>query len=199
MIDLHHTFTELLHTKLTMSEFNTFIFNSWMAYTTEQLFLRLQNGFLKEHLDTFFPSIGINSTPFTTLTSSMPASQESLVAAAQAMDSMYTLSGEEHPVFRADRPALLVSSTSWTPDEDFNLLLGAMELYEERARLVNEGGVSGRPRLPKVLLLVTGKGPLKERYMAKIKKSEKDWRWIRCRSLWLEAEDYPLLLGSELC
>ncbi|KAI1785401.1 mannosyltransferase [Ganoderma leucocontextum] len=109
------------------------------------------------------------------------------------------------PALRADRTALIVSSTSWTPDEDFGMLLDALKEYEMRARASEE-----RPeaeRLPKVLAIVTGKGPLKQKYMQEVQKlqighsggasgEEGSWRFVRCVSLWLEADDYPLLLGS---
>jgi beta-1,4-mannosyltransferase len=103
------------------------------------------------------------------------------------------------PSKRTDRPALVVSSTSWTPDEDFSILLAALASYEQRAQIVNERAPG---TLPKVLCVVTGKGPLKERYMNEIKRmqegrGEKDgWEWVRCVSLWLEPEDYPVLLGE---
>jgi beta-1,4-mannosyltransferase len=88
------------------------------------------------------------------------------------------------------------------------MLLEALGLYEMRAREVNrhhlEGGAkqgagsgSGVP-LPKVLMVVTGKGPLKAKYMREVERLQDGndaWQWVRCISLWLEAEDYPVLLG----
>lgn len=91
---------------------------------------------------------------------------------------------------RPDRPALALSSTSWTADEDFNILISALQSYERSAK--------SESRLPKLLVIVTGKGPLKHHYMDRILKLENDeaWNWVRCRSLWVEAADYPLLLGK---
>ena len=50
---------------------------------------------------------------------------------------------------KLNRPALLVSSTSWTEDEDFGLLFDALKLYDATARRA--------PTLhPRILLVVTG-------------------------------------------
>jgi beta-1,4-mannosyltransferase len=97
------------------------------------------------------------------------------------------------PEIRPDRPALIVSSTSWTPDEDFGILLDALKIYEVRAGEINSEG-SGQ-KLPKILVAVTGKGPERERYMGEVSELQKGWKWVRCISLWLEASDYPIFLG----
>jgi len=79
--------------------------------------------------------------------------------------------------------------------------LDALKLYEMRAREVNRDA-DERGKLPKVLMVVTGKGPLKEGYMREVeglqsgRGGEEGWKWVRCISLWLEPEDYPVLLGS---
>ncbi|XP_017664257.1 PREDICTED: chitobiosyldiphosphodolichol beta-mannosyltransferase [Lepidothrix coronata] len=84
------------------------------------------------------------------------------------------------------RPALLISSTSWTEDEDFSVLLKALEDYE---RFVDEGA-----KLPALVCVITGKGPLKDYYNGLIQKLH--FKHIQICTPWLEAEDYPLLLGS---
>ncbi|XP_004478419.1 chitobiosyldiphosphodolichol beta-mannosyltransferase isoform X2 [Dasypus novemcinctus] len=87
---------------------------------------------------------------------------------------------------RPGRPALLVSSTSWTEDEDFSILLAALEKFEQLA-------LDGEP-LPPLVCVITGRGPLKEHYGRLI--SQQRFQHVRVCTPWLEAEDYPLLLGS---
>ncbi|XP_027279753.1 chitobiosyldiphosphodolichol beta-mannosyltransferase isoform X2 [Cricetulus griseus] len=84
------------------------------------------------------------------------------------------------------RPALLVSSTSWTEDEDFSILLGALEKFEQLTL--------SRDSLPSLVCVITGKGPLREHYRHLI--SQKHLQHVQFCTPWLEAEDYPLLLGS---
>lgn len=52
-------------------------------------------------------------------------------------------------------------------------------------------------RLPKLLVLVTGKGDLREQSMREMIDLEEreGWEWVRCRSVWMSAADYPTLLG----
>eukprot|EP00051_Salpingoeca_urceolata_P017819 m.245761 g.245761 ORF g.245761 m.245761 type:complete len:482 (-) comp19054_c0_seq4:944-2389(-) len=102
-----------------------------------------------------------------------------------AGETLFTRAGPTGgPELRSDRPALLVSSTSWTADEDFSILLSALELYEEKHQA----------QFPKLLCAITGKGPLKSHYEQLI--AAKKFKHVRVCTLWLAAEDYPRLLGS---
>lgn len=57
------------------------------------------------------------------------------------------------------------------------------------AQALAEGSV-----LPKLLVIVTGKGPLRAAYQRKMQ--QLDLRCVAFRTLWLESEDYPRLLGA---
>jgi len=89
---------------------------------------------------------------------------------------------------RNDRPVIIISSTSWTPDEDFSILLDAVHQVDQEI-LANP-----LPNFPEILLVITGKGPQKEFYEEKI--SKMNFHKTTIRTVWLTAEQYPVLLGS---
>lgn len=94
---------------------------------------------------------------------------------------------------RVGRPALLISSTSWTPDEDFSILLDALHSLAQRALQHRAHG----GQFPHVVCVVTGKGPQRSMYEERIR-GMKDLAaaGISILTMWLEIGDYPLLLGS---
>ena len=103
-----------------------------------------------------------------------------------------TASGELRP---EGRPALLVSSTSWTADEDFGLLLDALAaldscLCAEAGRADDCGRLAG----PSVVAVITGKGPLKAHYENRMRALP--LRRVAVCTMWLEPADYPRLLGA---
>ncbi|XP_075557689.1 ALG1, chitobiosyldiphosphodolichol beta-mannosyltransferase [Dermacentor variabilis] len=95
--------------------------------------------------------------------------------------------GSNAATLRPDRPALIVSSTSWTEDEDFSVLLDALKEYSTR----KEQGDSG---LPDLFCIITGKGPQKEHYLSQIHANP--LAHVKFLAPWLSAQDYPKMLGS---
>ena len=85
---------------------------------------------------------------------------------------------------------LIVSSTSWTADEDFSLLLSALSTYSAVA--------ASNQRLPKILAIITGKGPQKEYYLSQIRALNQANKLanVVIRTAWLTPADYALLLAS---
>jgi len=96
--------------------------------------------------------------------------------------------------FRSTRPLLIVSCTSWTPDEDFGILLDALKEYEKHAIIANAAS-SSPSSLPKILVVITGKGPQKNYYKEKIALMQ-GMQYVRIATAWLAAEDYPKILAS---
>ncbi|KAG5545930.1 hypothetical protein RHGRI_018182 [Rhododendron griersonianum] len=136
-------------------------------------------------------------------------------------ETLFTARFTDDISLKQNRPALIVSSTSWTPDEDFGILLEAAVMYDRRvAAFLNEDDSTGDDILwkeiydgkqflyPRLLFIITGnefvmsglwnlhegKGPEKEKYEEKIRKLH--LKRVAFRTMWLSAEDYPLLLGS---
>ncbi|GLA27510.1 chitobiosyldiphosphodolichol beta-mannosyltransferase [Aspergillus phoenicis ATCC 13157] len=95
------------------------------------------------------------------------------------------------PIIGSDKLRVLVSSTSWTADEDFSLLIEALCRYSDLAEASN-------PDLPSILAIITGKGPQREMYLKQIADLEKNGKLQKAtiRTAWLSMEDYARLLAS---
>jgi beta-1,4-mannosyltransferase len=88
------------------------------------------------------------------------------------------------------RIPLVVAPTSWTPDEDFDLLLEALERAERTltAKLGKSDGTA-----PDLAVLLTGRGEMKTTFEKRL--SRRDFKRIAVRTAWMEPADYPTLLG----
>lgn len=78
---------------------------------------------------------------------------------------------------------IIVSATSFTPDEDFQILLQALKRYDD----------NDNEQTP-LLALITGKGPLRAQFLAEVDALgllEK----VVVRNKWLSTEDYPRVLA----
>lgn len=106
--------------------------------------------------------------------------------------------------YRSDRCRMLVSSTSWTPDEDFSILERCLRSIDAELGLQ---GVSGEGMPARLVVVVTGKGPRRDAFLASLgvpvgngSGAEKEkvgppLQRVAVRALWLEPDDYPLLLS----
>ncbi|KAJ1967283.1 mannosyltransferase [Dispira parvispora] len=104
--------------------------------------------------------------------------------------------GQQVAEWRKDRPRVVVSSTSWTVDEDFSLLLRAAEKYDQSCEQMAKSPTDqdqGEQAWPSLVLLITGRGPQRAYYEAEIRRLA--LRHVHILTLWLAAEDYPRLLG----
>lgn len=86
-----------------------------------------------------------------------------------------------------DRPVLIVSSTSWTADEDFDKMLDAMTMLDEK--IGQQVGKTSRFEF-----IVTGKGEMRAHYEEKMRQMK--LKHCHIRTAWLSAENYPKLLAS---
>lgn len=106
-------------------------------------------------------------------------------------DTAFTVLTPSGVKLREDRPVFMVSSTSWTADEDFGLLLEALDKYQER-----KSSPEGK-NLPRVMMIITGRGGLRKQFVQQVAAREALGQWpdVAVRCMFVSARDYPLLLG----
>lgn len=93
------------------------------------------------------------------------------------------------------RPPIVVCPTSWTPDEDFDLLLEALERAERmltRAAVALPAKAAGGAN-PELIVFLTGRGPLRQTFDQRA--SRRHFKAIAVKASWLEPADYPTLIG----
>lgn len=80
-----------------------------------------------------------------------------------------------------NKDRILVTSTSFTPDEDFGILVDALKQLDDMLHDDN-----------RLIMLVTGKGPLETTFTNAVKGFE--WKHISIHKIWLPIEQYPNIL-----
>ena len=93
---------------------------------------------------------------------------------------------------RAGVIGFIVCPTSWTEDEDFDVVIDAVLRLEDRIRGW-EAGNSSR-RFPELVILVTGDGARRAEFERRF--AGLPARRVHLRTRWLEPDDYPLVVGS---
>jgi beta-1,4-mannosyltransferase len=84
-------------------------------------------------------------------------------------------------------PALVVSPSGWTADEDVDLLVDALQRYDQAI-------ADAPPTVPDLLVVVTGLGPLRDAWLPRI--ALLPLRRVLLRTLWLDAEQYPRVVAA---
>ncbi len=91
---------------------------------------------------------------------------------------------------KSGKTKVIVSSTSWTPDEDFSILLNALIEYSDRA---NQGESK-----TKILAVITGKGPKRATFEGQVRHHEQagNLKRVIIKTTYLDdISDYAKLLG----
>jgi beta-1,4-mannosyltransferase len=95
-----------------------------------------------------------------------------------------------------ERLPLVVCPTSWTPDEDFDLLLEALERADRQLSKTAGGRVVGpdaRAPAPSILVVLTGRGTLRAAFEARA--ARRHFSAVAVRCMWFEPADYPVIVG----
>ena len=107
------------------------------------------------------------------------------------MHGIFTTESENGTIeYKENRPLLLLTSTSYTPDEDLGLMIDSLKFYAAEC--------SKNTKLPKIHLIVTGAGPLKKQFIAKFADFNRNHGYgkVMIQTKWLEIDDYPKMVAA---
>lgn len=96
---------------------------------------------------------------------------------------------DKHSLFkdRVEGEKIVVTSTSYTPDENLSLFLDALELYANSQAAKN----------PFLRVIITGKGPMYQEMQDRIDKLQPLIEHkVKIITAWLPQEDYPRIIGT---
>lgn len=85
-------------------------------------------------------------------------------------------------VEKKNRPLLLLSNSSFSIDDDYESLLQALQMYDERLKT------------RKLVLVMSGQGPCKQNWQRRFERTH--FNNINVIFKWFEAKDYPLIVAS---
>jgi beta-1,4-mannosyltransferase len=93
---------------------------------------------------------------------------------------------------RTTNIGFIISPTSWTAAEDFDVVIDGVRHLEDRIR----GWEAGNParRFPDLVILVTGDGARRAEFERRF--AGLPARRVQLRTRWLDPEDYPRIVGS---
>lgn len=93
---------------------------------------------------------------------------------------------------RSEPTGFIVCPSSWTEDEDFDVVIDAVIDLEERIRGWESG--DARRRFPQLVILVTGDGRRRAQFERRF--AGLPARRIQLRARWLEPSEYARIVGS---
>jgi beta-1,4-mannosyltransferase len=116
-----------------------------------------------------------------------PCDQKQRLAFLQSYDTL----AEHYNALATGSAKLLVSSTSWTPDEDFSIFLDALCQFAQSAACDPKA-------LPELVVVITGKGPQKQYYTDTVARlqSQGILDKVHIYTDWLSFRDYAALLAA---
>jgi len=97
-----------------------------------------------------------------------------------------------HLGVRSSTSGFVICPSSWTEDEDFDVVIDAVVRLEERIRGWEAAAASRR--FPELVILVTGDGARRAEFERRF--AGLPSRRVQLRTRWLEPEEYPRVVGS---